>query len=185
VTITLKEARKLVRENGPRKYRGSVLTVLQKLVEMTFSPQKDDPHRKMLDRSANTVRRSVRVQERQFRKILDQLRDVLKYERHDGKIDYQLDLEPLTKLGPDSSSEAAAKKSRQYRTQWARDARTDKRSRLQDGLSLMIACGVGGGILPQSVFEKRTEPDVTESILDPHPGYYRKLHPEVAQRGQL
>jgi hypothetical protein len=150
--ITLKEAYKLVAEAGPYKYRGSSLAILEKLVRMTYNPKIDDPQRRMTDKGIGPVMRASHVRERQFYKAMSQLSDVLEYERHDGKIDFQLNLAPLKELNPEAERAIAEKKNREHKTEWARKSKAEKRSRLHDGLSLMIACGVYGGVLPESIF---------------------------------
>jgi hypothetical protein len=177
--ISQKAAYRLVAEAAPYRYRGSALAILGKLVRMTYNPKIDDPQRQITDRGIGPLMRAGHVKERQFYKAMAQLRDVVQYERHDGKIDFKLNFEPLAAIDTDTERENARDASRKRRTEWARKTKADKRTRLHASLSLMIAAGVYGRILPKNVFEKQTEPDVTEPIPDPHPGLYRKLHPEV------
>jgi hypothetical protein len=149
--ITQKEAYKLVAEAAPCMYRGSALSILGKLIKMTYNPKIDDPQRWMRDKGIGPVMRAGHVKERQFNKALKQLSAVLEYERHDGKIDYKLNLAPLAELNPDAEREKAEKKSKAYKTKWATEKRAEKRSRLYEGLGLMVACGVAGGLLPESI----------------------------------
>jgi hypothetical protein len=150
--ITFKDACKLVAEAGRYKYRGSSFSILEKLVRMTYNPNIDDPQRRITDKGIGPLMRAAHVRERQFYKAMSSLSEVLEYERHDGKIDFQLNLSPLTNLNPEAEREIAEKKNRERKTEWARKSKADKRSRLHNGLSLMIACGVAGGVLPESIF---------------------------------
>jgi hypothetical protein len=150
--ITQKEAYRLVKDAAPSKYRGSALAILEKLVRMAYNPKIDDPQRRITDKGIRPLMRAGHVKERQFHMALSQLSEVLDYDRHGGKIDFQLNLAPLAELNPEAEQEKAEKKNRERKTEWARKNKADKRNRFHEGLGLMIACGVAGGILPQSIF---------------------------------
>jgi hypothetical protein len=180
--ITWKEASKLLQDAAPFKYRGSALNILTKLFKMTYHRTIDDPQRRITGKGISPVMRAGHVRERQFHESLEQLKlgGILDYERNGGKIDFQINFTPLAELDPHTEREKAAKQSRERRTEWARNTRAEKRTRLHDVIALMIAGAVASKILPQSIFEKRTEPDITDPIPDPHPRLSSELQPEVS-----
>jgi hypothetical protein len=149
--INLKEAYRLVAEAAPYKYRGSALAILEKLVRMTYNPKIDDPQRRITNKGIGPLMRAAHVKERQFYKAMVQLSDVLEYERHEGKIDFKLNLASLAELDPEAEREQAEKQNRQRKTKWARETRAENRNRLYEGVGLMIAAGVAGGILPETI----------------------------------
>lgn len=147
--ITWKQAKKLVEDAAPLRYRGSALTVLQRLVGKAYNPKKDDIHQP-ITRSLASIRKGVNVKERQFYNLLETLRDVVSVERHGKKITYILNLESLSTLDPDAVRQAEEKKIRESRTARARQKRAVNRPiRLardyfaaQDGLALMDGSGI-------------------------------------------
>lgn len=190
--ITLKGASKLVAEAAPCKYRGSALAILEKLVRMTYNPKIDDPQRRITNKGIGPLMRAAHVKERQFYKSLAEMSEVLEYERHAGKIDFQLNLAPLAELNPDAERETAAKKSRERKTDWARKSKAAKREQRDSSLSAAIA--IARFILSplESVPTPKADPAYVKSVLNkaraaegrepwiPQPDYVR-----VFQGGQL
>jgi hypothetical protein len=163
--ITQKEAYKLAENNAPLKYRGSALVILKKLVHLTYNPQIDDPQRQITNKSVRSLMRAANVSERQFERIIVSLSDVLECERHGGKIDYRLNLEPLAKLEHD---ETARRKDREHRTQKAREKRTEKRENVQNTLAAAIAIArfILSPIESKPVATPKADPAYVKSVLD-------------------
>jgi hypothetical protein len=126
MTLTWKQGKKLVEDAAPLRYRGSALTVLQRFVGKAYSPTKDDVQQPFT-RSLSSIRKGVNVKERQFYNLLEELHDVVSYERHGKKITYTLNLESLSGLDPEAVLKAEEKRNRERRTAQARQKRAANR----------------------------------------------------------
>jgi hypothetical protein len=106
--MTKQEAKSLVKNHAPGKYRGSALLMLSHMVDASFVPgdkEVDAARERTINDS--TLKRWVHIQEVQFHRVLKRFADdgLGKFSRKDGKLTYRLNLEPLKKLPAAKSKE--------------------------------------------------------------------------------
>jgi transposase-like protein len=96
--LTLKQARKLFKEYGTLKYRGSKQIVLGTLIDATYrgsaNAEADITGRAFIIR-ASSLRRKSGVEDQQLMRLLKGIEEVKLEGREDGEITFRLDLRLL------------------------------------------------------------------------------------------
>jgi hypothetical protein len=164
--ITSKEAYKLA-DDSASHYHGAALLVLKRLIKLTYNPKIDDPQRQIKGKNVGQLMRAAGVGERQLGRVLDHLSDVLEFERYGRKIDFRLNLEPLSKL---ASEGTGFRKDREHRTQKARETRAAIRQTGQNTLAglVAIANALFGPVQRKPILElfPKADPAYVKTVLD-------------------
>jgi hypothetical protein len=148
--MTLREARQLVKDRAPSKYKKASLRLLEKMIGGLYSkttPERD-VHGVTLKKSVGTLCAHAMVQERQLTNALHFLSDVVTVvSRKRGNIFYQMNFDSLNSLPDWKKTDAERRRERTAkRVKNARVKRQQNRDSRTSALASYIAVAVASGM---------------------------------------